>query len=390
MEKKRKILIISPFASPNIGGVETHLDKLMKEAIKSGYYIILITYEPLTTKTHWNKLSKGKGYEIHRVRWFGVGLFTKIESFFPLSFLYLFPGLFIKSLPYYLKNHKKISCIHSHGLAAATIARILSLIHKKRTVLSTHAVYNFEKREILNFIVKKILIGFDQILAVSKISRKELIKMGIPKSKIQVHKNWVDTKTFFPKNKRISRKLLEIPEGLNLLFVGRLIEIKGIKIILNASKKLENVTFHFVGNGPLKETIENQAKSSKKIVYHGILRQSNKQEFEKLLSLYSECDYLVSPYLYDEGFSATLIESVCCGTPVIVSNRGSPPTFLNKEVSVLLSKMPTAPELAKIINNSKQNGYLTKNRSKICREFGVKNFGPKNAKVILNSYEKSK
>lgn len=382
----KNILIICPFGSPNIGGVETHIDKLINAATSRGYNITLITYQPLTTKTVWKKHVKSKNCEIFRVKWFGIGYFPKLEKFFPISFLYLFPGLFIKSLEYYLKNHDRIHCIHAHGFASAAIARILKMIHKKRIVLSTHAIYRLEDRKLLSFLLKQVLMGFDYILGVSKLSVRELAEMGYPKSKMAIHKNWVDTDVFSPRDKRKSRKELNLPESLNILFVGRLIERKGVDLLVEASTKLNGANFNFVGTGPLEDGLKELSKEAKNVFYHGILRQSSKKEFEKLLNLYVGCDYLISPYLYDEGFSATLIESVCCGTPVIVTNRGSPPTFLNRSVAEFLSSELNSDEIVKCLTKLNKKRYNVAKKSKACRKFGLENFGPKNADVILNSY----
>ena len=42
-KNKKGILLLTPFFSPNIGGVETHLDDLVKALDKRGY-IVLILY----------------------------------------------------------------------------------------------------------------------------------------------------------------------------------------------------------------------------------------------------------------------------------------------------------------------------------------------------------
>jgi glycosyltransferase involved in cell wall biosynthesis len=357
--KNKKILIICPFASPNIGGVETHLDKLIKEATDKNYRITLITYQPLTTRTVWEKHAKRKNFEVYRIKWFGIGYFHKLETFFPISFLYLFPGIFVKSLKYYLQNHNKVDCIHAHGFAAGTVARILKFIHKKRIVLSTHAIYHLGNRVLLSFLLKQVLMGFDFILGVSDLSLKEISETGFPKNKMAVHKNWVDTELFLPREKSKTKGIIDHGHSINVLFVGRLIEPKGIAILIEASKKLKNVNFHFVGAGPFEEELKKLSKDAENVYYYGVLRQSNKKEFETLLNLYSGCDYLISPYLYDEGFSATLIESICCGTPVIISNRGSPPTFLDESVAEFLSFSPDSDELVGLLKKLSSRRYDT-------------------------------
>jgi len=356
----------------------------MEYAARKGYYPILLTYQPLTTKTTGESHEIGNGYEIYRVGWFGTGLFHKFEKYFPLEFLYLFPGLFVKSFFYYLKNHDQTYCIHAHGFAAAAITRVLCMFYKKRSVVSTHAIYALEKRPLLRFLVKLILNPFNKILAVSEVSKQELISIGMDKNEVEVHKNWVNTDSFIPKDRTVSKSFLKIKENFNLLFIGRLMEKKGINLFLECAGKLPSYGFHVVGTGPSEEEVKKSAEKHKNIHFYGVLRQHVKEEFEKLLALYGACDYTVSPYLYDEGFSAILVESEACGTPVIVTNRGSPPTFLDPTVAYYLSANPTSTELASVLIKLESERPFDKEK---CRSFALKNFGFKNADTIIDSYE---
>ncbi|MBU1016731.1 glycosyltransferase family 4 protein [Patescibacteria group bacterium] len=381
--KRKHLLIVCPFAMPNLGGVETHIEKLKNYAIKKGYYVTLLTYQPLTNNLRGDSLEKGSNFEIHRVSWFGVGLFPKLENYFPLVFLYLFPGLFVKTFLYLLKNHRTVDCIHSHGFIAATIVRVLNFFFKKRSVMSTHAVYGFNERPILKFVIRPILTGFDVILSVSKMSRSEIVSMGIPQSKVIIHPNWVDTDVFKPFDKARCKKTLGFSKKLNILFVGRFLEKKGVNMVIEVAKSMPDIGFHFVGSGPEEKAVRKLSNKLTNVTYYGVLMQYNKAQMEKLLSLYNACDYLVSPYLYDEGFSATLVESISCGLPVIITNRGSPPTFLSSEVGIYLSSDPSTEELITVLRNLTPDIEL---REK-CRAFGVNNFGFKNAQIIIDTYE---
>lgn len=389
-QNKKNLLIVCPFSRPNIGGVETHIEKLTNYAISKGYYVTLLTYQPLTTNVRGLSLEKGENFEIHRVSWFGIGWFTKLEKYFPLEFLYLFPGLFIKSFFYYLKHKNEISCIHSHGLVAATIVKLLNLlVGKKRCVASTHAVYHLTSRPILASLFKFVLHGFDKILAVSEVSKEELIKIGLDANKVAVHPNWIPTEIFKPLDNVDYNVLPKIKEAFNLLFIGRLIEMKGIKLFLDAAQALPNIGFHIVGNGPWEDDVKSFAATHSNVYYYGILRQTDPGDFNKILNLYSLCNYLVSPYLYDEGYSAVLIESVACGTKVIITKRGSPPTFLDETVAVYLSPEPTSQELIELLSKLQKEGLPKTSYIDTCRNFALKNFGPINADIIINSYEQN-
>jgi glycosyltransferase involved in cell wall biosynthesis len=373
---QKHILLLSPFAHPNIGGVESHLQKLIAYLTSKHYYVTLITYQPLTTKIKGLPYEKHPSFEVIRINWFGHNWFNKLEKYFPLVFAYLFPGLFLGSLKYYLNNYRKIDCIHAHGLAAAAVASILKTLHPKRIVLSTHAIYQFSRRPFLKNIVVKLFKHFDRILAVSEVSRQEIISMGINPSQVLVHPNWIDTKIFSPQ-KPISHS------QLNLLFVGRFIPQKGILLILETAPKLPHINFHLVGSGELEPEVIRTQKNNSNIFYHGFLSQTKPNDLHQLINLYNQSDYLISPYLYDEGFSTTLIESIACGTKVIVPRRGSPPTFLSPETTVYL---PKVPKTAQIINTLSGLSFKNPQSIQACRRFALSNFSSKNAQVIADSY----
>lgn len=373
-----RVLIISPFAYPNIGGVESHLSKLANYLIKKGHFVYLLTYQPLTTKTRGPIRERRHNLEIRRIPWFGYNLFPRLEPYFPLVLLYLFPGLFLGSLVFYLKHHREIDVIHAHGFAAALVAKFISKIHKKRMVISTHAVYSLKERKLLAFLVRILLQSFDAILAVGEPSRQELIAIGLDESKIRVHPNWIDLETFKPLGRE---------HGFTVLFVGRFLEKKGVRVLLEAAKKFgDEVTFVFIGGGGLEDKVKEASKREKNIRYVGRLFQNKPEELGKLIKYYSSADFLISPVLYDEGFSAVLLEACACGTPIMISKRGCPEYFLDETVAVFLSRDPTADEVVEKINFYLQNPEKLQKLQINSRPFAEKNFSEKNAEVILNSY----
>lgn len=374
-----KVLIVCPFAHPNIGGVETHLSKLADYLVKRGHFVYLLTYQPLTTKVRGPAVEKGKNLEIHRLPWFGYNLFPKLEPYFPLVLLYLFPGLFIGSLIFYLKNHRKIDVIHAHGFAAALVVKIITKIFPKRTVVSTHAVYSLRGRRLLASLVKILLRSFDAVLAVGETSRQELVAIGLDEKKIRVHPNWIDLGVFKP----LGRK-----PGFTVLFVGRFLEKKGVKILLEASQKLSNVEFVFIGGGELEGEVRAASERQKNVKYVGRLFQDKPEELAKLIKYYGAADFLVSPVLYDEGFSAVLLEACACGTPIMISKRGCPEYFLDETVAVFLSREPSVDEVVSKINFYLSNPDELQKLQSACRPFAEKNFSEKNAEVILRSYHK--
>lgn len=377
----RTILMICPFAKPNIGGVEAHLEKLANCISKRKYKEILVTYQPLTTRAKGARYEKGENIEIYRTAWFGNGWFQKLEPYFPLVFIYLFPGLFLKSLLLYIKRHKEVDVIHAHGFVAAAITKILVKIIKKSCVVSTHAIYKLQRRRILKTLIRWLLKDFDTILAVGEPSKKELIAIGFEEEKIMVHPNWVDTDVFKPLDRDQCRKAFNLrPNDFVVLFLGRFIEIKGLLILLEVAKRIKrDMKFVFVGDGPLAGVVQNAAKTSDRIVYCGKLSDDG------IIKAYNAADVFVSPVLYEEGFASVYLESLACGTPVISARRGCLPYFLSPEVADLLPAVNAETVFEVLENNFEAKDTVNGKRS-LCREYAEENFGEKNAEVILNSY----
>ncbi|MEJ2745749.1 MAG: glycosyltransferase family 4 protein [bacterium] len=377
----KTILLICPFARPNIGGVESHLDKLISCISRKNYHSILVTYQPLTSHTRGEKFEKVGTSEIHRVSWFGTGLFPRLEPYFPLVFIYLFPALFIKSLRIYLRNRKRIDVIHAHGFIAAAVARALAMIARKRMVVSTHAIYRLERRKTLAPLVRSLLIGFDVILAVGEPSRRELANIGLPIEKIRTYFLWFDTDRFKPLDGIACRGRLGLGrDGFVVLFAGRLLEIKGINILLEAARKTDkDVRFVFVGEGPMAGPIESSARMNDKVVFLGKLTE------DELIEAYNAADLFVSPVLYEEGFATVYLEALACGTPVVTSRSGCLPYFLSPDVADLMDR-PAPDSLLDLIERHLENRVALRDRREICRRYAEEKFSERNAEIIIDSY----
>lgn len=121
--------------------------------------------------------------------------------------------------------------------------------------------------------------------------------------------NGVDTSKYIPKN--VSGQII------NLLFVARLEQSKGILELLSAFKKIEdpNFVFHVVGSGSLDHVFK--TVNDKRIVYHGFLKET------ELCELYGKCDAFVFPS-YNENFPLVIMEALSCGLYVITSEQMRP------------------------------------------------------------------
>jgi glycosyltransferase involved in cell wall biosynthesis len=142
--------------------------------------------------------------------------------------------------------------------------------------------------------------------------------------------------------------------GLRMLFVGRLVERKGVHVLLDALALLPEeppIRLEVVGDGPEREALEHRARSlgvAERVHFHGFVSQ---EELERQLA---DCDALVLPAVVDakgdvEGLGVVLLEAMSFGKPVIASASGGIPDIVRPSENGLLVPPGDAKALAAAI-----------------------------------------
>ncbi len=382
---KLSVLQISPFFSPNTGGVETHLDDLIKLAGKRKIKNTVIAYQPLVGSQRDKGFERRGNSKIYRVNWLR-NIFYKTEKYPILHFIYLTPYLALRSLIIMKKESKKIDIVHSHGINAAVIGVLIKKLFKKPLVVSLHVELNllrttFSTRFIL-FCLKKA----DCILVLTKKTKKKLIKLGIDERKIKLFSYWVDQQIFSPQNKQQIRKQLKWDMHFNVLFVGRLVIEKGVKVLLDVAKKMPDIQFIFAGTGQLDNEVRQRSREYNNIIYLGKISNT------KLTTYYNAADVLVVPSLienvkkeYEEGVPRVIIEALSCGLPIIGTDNGGMKEIISESMvgKVCEGSLEAIIFAIREISNSNQM-YQYKNRA---RQYALERFNERNGLIIIDTYE---
>jgi|APSaa5957512535_1039671.scaffolds.fasta_scaffold11500_1 glycosyltransferase involved in cell wall biosynthesis len=381
-KNKKGVLILTPFFSPNIGGVETHLDNLVSILDEKGYKVFVQTYSPITTENiPWKKNEHlGNNIQIHRYKWFGNNLFHKLNNYPILDFLYLTPYLFVRSLFFMVTNSQKIDIIHAQGLNAGAIGVLLKKIFKKRLLISLHAVYSTidDKFRLTSLMTQMILNSADVALGMSKAVNNQFNQIGIKKINLKEYKYWIDLKHFKPMDLKKSRNKIGVDDRFTVLFVGRLIPIKGIKLLVEIALELEHIQFLFIGTGPLEPFLKNTSKHNLNIKFLGQVQNLD------LPAYYNSADIFCIPSQYEEGLGRVAMESVACGTPVVGSNRGGISEALDKTVSILME--PTSEKLKNAIQMLQTNKGQLEALKTGCRDYAIMNYSKENLDLITRHY----
>ena len=176
-----------------------------------------------------------------------------------------------------------------------------------------------------------------------------------------------------------ARRRLGLPEQVPLvLFVGRLLEAKGVLLLREALDLLgrDDVVGVFVGDGPLQE----------RIAGHSRCRTVGAVPNEKVMLYMRACDMLVLPS-FMEGMPTVIVEAGGCGLPVIATSVGGIPELLDLDRGVLIAP-GRVDELVLAIRTILEDPIGAQERATrlsqtVQREYDV----DKNAQALLRIYE---
>jgi teichuronic acid biosynthesis glycosyltransferase TuaC len=162
----------------------------------------------------------------------------------------------------------------------------------------------------------------DAVLAVGADIKRRIGDLGITLDKVHVFSRGVDEDVFSPGDQAEARARLGIPEEPVLLWVGRMVPVKGLDVLLEACLLLKsrNLSFrlYLVGDGPLFESLQTRVKADglqKQVSFVGAVPH------ERVADWYRAADLVVLPSR-SEGVPNVLMESLACGTPFVASRVG--------------------------------------------------------------------
>jgi glycosyltransferase involved in cell wall biosynthesis len=175
----------------------------------------------------------------------------------------------------------------------------------------------------------------DRYIALSSCGRDVFIRGGLPADKISVKPNFVSAP-------------LEYIKGVTRsggAFVGRLVEEKGVLVLLDAIRSGGVPAPYIIGNGELAGEVRALVGD----FFLGSLPRA------KVLEVLSARSYLLVPSVAYEPFGLVAIEAFSLGVPVIASRVGALPSIVVDGVNGLLFNPGDAEDLANKILWAERN-----------------------------------
>ncbi|MCM8787749.1 MAG: glycosyltransferase family 4 protein [Candidatus Omnitrophica bacterium] len=245
--------------------------------------------------------------------------------YFQVPFLFFFAFLNLKKI---IKK-EKINTIHAHWIVPqGFIAVFYKKIFRKRNfkiICTSHGGDIFGLQGWLMRKIKKwTLNNVDILTVVSNAIKEEVKKLKVRNDlPIKVIPMGVDDKLFNPDKYDPKIKGKYNIKGPFLIFVGRLVEKKGVKYLIEAMpevvKKYPETKLLIIGSGPLEDGLKAQVKNlnlEKNIIFTGAIPNY------ELPKYYATADIFIGPSVITkggdrEGLPVTYLEAMASGCIVI-------------------------------------------------------------------------
>jgi glycosyltransferase involved in cell wall biosynthesis len=251
-----------------------------------------------------------------------------------------------------LLNGVMHGCYRDSKAGTAVVARMLS-VHRKRETWSNVV---------------------DRYIALTEFSRQKFVEGGIPADRIVVKPNFV-----LPDPGPGTEK------GDYALFVGRLVDLKGVPTMLKAWKLLQNpMPLMIAGDGPYRAQLEAELKNAglSTVQYRGRLSRPD------TLAAMQRAKFLIFPSEWYEGFPVTIAEAFACATPVICSKLGSMQEIVADGVTGLHFEAGNAQSLAEKVRWACGNpGELAAMSAAARAEFEARYSAERNYGMLTEIYQ---
>ena len=364
-----KILELEYRGPPSLGGVETHVFEISKRFKSKGYEVEILSTDLLD-------FNGKKDDQLERVIE-GVKV-RKFRAFKIPRLPLMYPFIYPKMLFEFLKLKRGDVVVHSHSFPSFHSYLALFFHNKfKKIIITPHFDVNDLQKFTscflgkLAFMILRYFVNRNDNIYLTAITRREM-KFYTNNLKFSEHKvftvpNGVNLEDF---DSISSEEIYEIKsqynivKAFNVLFAGRVAQIKGINLLIEAISKLNNASIRLIIAGPDFGALTELQKLSKKlnlmdeVIFTGVL------ERRAFCALIKSCDMVVLPSYGGEAFGIVLAEAMACNKPVIGSKTGGIPEIIVEGENGLLFDIGDVEQLSERIN------LLYQDRN-VCRNLGV-------------------
>ena len=381
-----KICLIAPLFDPwLVGGAEKYAKTLAEKLSEDHQVIVITTTGPVPRK----QIQSNNNLKVIEINPGNIAtLYDMIDDSASIGsakkMMWHFFDLW--NLSSYLKIKKilkdeKPDVIHTNGIKGFSPTLFSAIKHLQ--IPHVHTIHDYELisrwmvlyrngKPISNFNIfdriymsyfRKMSSGLDAVIAPSKFAMNLHEKLGFFRN---------SQKYIIPNGGKLDKDAKPKSEFKSeFLFLGQIIESKGLHIAVKAFRKVKdkNAILHIAGKGQYLDTIKLLAKGDERIIFHGFL---DEEELEKI---FKKCSYLLVPSVWYEIFGLVIMEAMNKGLPVIASNIGAIPELVKDRYNGYLFEAGNVDSLCDVIersiNENTEYSRLSKNAIETSKNFDL-------------------
>jgi len=303
-----RILVVTHYFPEHGGGVEIIADRIATGLVARGFDVEwLASREPATDHT------RAPGAR-------PVHAWNPSERLFGIPYPVWSPT----ALPTLLAALRRCDVLHLHDtLYLGNFAAFLGARRLRKPILVTQHVGHVPYRsrilsttmEVANRVLAARVVRSAGMTVFYSRTTEQYFRRLVP---AVLRSTWIanglDTELFHPLAETARRELRQQlgwpTDRPVLLFVGRFVEKKGMRILASLTRRFPDVAWAFAGWGP-----DDPARWQ-----GGNVIPMGKRSQPQLAAMYQAADLMVLPSV-GEGFPLVVQESMACGTPVAVSTE---------------------------------------------------------------------
>jgi glycosyltransferase involved in cell wall biosynthesis len=210
-----------------------------------------------------------------------------------------------------------------------------------------------------------------QFIALTEFSKRKFVEGGIPEAKIEVKPNSTMDLGVGPHDRSYA------------LYVGRLTEEKGIRVLLQAVEAGLVCPLKVVGDGPLSADVA-------KFHNAGKLEWVRQCPREQVTGFMKAATCLLFPSLWFEGMPMVIAEALATGLPIVASRLGSMTSLIADDVNGYLVQPGSVTELGSAITTIISDQVLQKRMQVAARQIYLQRFEPDaNCQALIGIYERA-
>lgn len=212
--------------------------------------------------------------------------------------------------------------------------------------------------------------SIDRFVALTDFARQKLVEGGLPSDKVIVKPNFIDPDPG-----------VGAGSGGYFLFVGRLTEEKGLRVLLECWKEGRDLPkLKIAGTGPLENEAQAAVATMPNVEWLGA------RGSEEVIELMRDASALLCPSQWYEGMPRVVIESLAVGTPIIASSIGCYPEMIVDGETGALFPTGDASALRNCLRDLLRGNALESMRVNARHCFQSNYTGDKNFSLLLNVY----